>query len=351
MPDYDFSQFSCPLPKTDYQTIQMAHGAGGRLSADLIDRVFLPIFGNPTLNNLEDQARLQFDGQHLAFTTDSFVVSPIFFPGGNIGDLAVNGTVNDLCMSGALPKVLSVGFILEEGLPIADLHEILISMRRAMDKAGVQIVTGDTKVVNKGSCDKIFINTSGLGVIPRGVNISARNIRPGDRVILSGSIADHGMSILSVREGLSFESTIESDTASLNHLVEAMLGVSKQIHAMRDPTRGGLATTLNELARSSKIGFKIEEQKIPIKDEVRSACEILGIDPLYVANEGKLVAVVPEEIARAMVEAMHQLPEGREAVIIGRAVEEHPGKVVMENIYGVERIIDMPVGEQLPRIC
>ncbi|WP_456408480.1 hydrogenase expression/formation protein HypE [Caldithrix abyssi] len=351
MAEYDFSQFSCPLPKTDYQTIQMAHGAGGRLSADLIDKVFLPVFGNPMLNDLEDQARLQFNGQRLAFTTDSFVVSPIFFPGGNIGELAVNGTVNDLCMSGAIPKVLSVGFILEEGLPISDLHEILVAMRRALDKAGVQIVTGDTKVVNKGSCDKIFINTSGVGVIPDGVNISAKNIRPGDKIILSGTIADHGMAILSVREGLSFESTIESDTASLNRLVEAMLKVSKQIRAMRDPTRGGLATTLNELARSSGVGFKLEEQQIPIKQDVRSACEILGIDPLYVANEGKLVAVVPDEVAESMLEAMHRVPEGKDAVIIGQAVEEHAGRVVMKNIYGVERIIDMPVGEQLPRIC
>ncbi len=351
MSDYDFSQFSCPLPKTDYQTIQMAHGAGGRLSADLIDRVFLPVLGNNTLNQLEDQARLQFEGQRLAFTTDSFVVSPIFFPGGNIGELAVNGTVNDLAMSGAVPRVLSVGFILEEGLPIADLHEILVSMRRALDRAGVQIVTGDTKVVNKGSCDKIFINTSGIGVIPQDVENSAHRIQPGDRIILSGSIADHGMAILSVREGLSFESTIESDTAALNHLVQVMLGVSKQIHAMRDPTRGGLATTLNELAQASKVGFKLDEEKIPIKPEVRSACEILGIDPLYVANEGKLVAMVPDNVAEPMVEAMRSLPEGKDAVIIGQAVEEHPGKVVMKNIYGVERIIDMPVGEQLPRIC
>ncbi len=352
MSEYHFDQFSCPLPKTDYSSIQMAHGAGGRLSSDLLERVFLPVLGNPTLNRLEDQARLSIkNGQQLAFTTDSFVVSPVFFPGGNIGDLAINGTVNDLCMSGAQPIALSAGFILEEGLAIEELHHILLAMRRAADKAGVQIVTGDTKVVNKGSCDKIFINTSGLGLIPRGVNISAANIKPGDVVILSGSIADHGMAILSVREGLSFESTIESDTSSLNNLVQAMLKVSKEIHAMRDPTRGGLATTLNELARSSKIGLKIDEQKIPIKNEVRAACEILGIDPLYVANEGKLVAIVPEKVAEPMVEAMHQIAEGRQATIIGRAVEDHPGKVVIKNMYNIERIVDMPVGEQLPRIC
>jgi hydrogenase expression/formation protein HypE len=347
----DFSQFSCPLPKTDYDTIQMAHGAGGRMSADLIERVFMPVFGNPTLEKLEDQATLSFGNHRLAFSTDSFVVSPVFFPGGTIGELAVNGTVNDLAMSGAEPKVLSVGFILEEGLPIADLHEILLSMRRAADFAGVQIVTGDTKVVNKGHCDKIFINTSGIGVIPEKVHISAHRIQPGDKIILSGTIADHGMAVMSVREGLSFESVIQSDTAALNHLVHEMLNVSTEVHAMRDPTRGGLATTLNELAQASQIGVRIVEDRIPVREEVKAACEILGIDPLYVANEGKLVAFVAPEVADAMLEAMRKNPLGKDAAIIGEAVSQHPRKVVMENIYGVERIIDMPVGEQLPRIC
>ncbi len=347
----DFSQFSCPLPKTDYDTIQMAHGAGGRMSADLIERVFMPVFGNATLEKLEDQATLAFGREKLAFSTDSFVVSPIFFPGGTIGELAVNGTVNDLAMSGAEPKVLSVGFIIEEGLPIADLHEILLSMRRACDKAGVQIVTGDTKVVNKGHCDKIFINTSGIGVIPENVHISAHRIQPGDKIILSGTIADHGMAIMSVREGLSFESVIQSDTAALNHLVRDMLRVSTEIHAMRDPTRGGLATTLNELAQASHVGVQILEERIPLREEVKAACEILGIDPLYVANEGKLVAFVAPEVADAMLEAMRQNPLGKDAAIIGEAVEAHAGKVTMQNIYGMERIIDMPVGEQLPRIC
>ena len=347
----DFSQFSCPLPKTDYDTIQMAHGAGGRMSADLIERVFMPVFGNPTLEKLEDQATLSFGNHRLAFSTDSFVVSPVFFPGGTIGELAVNGTVNDLAMSGAEPKVLSVGFILEEGLPIADLHEILLSMRRAADFAGVQIVTGDTKVVNKGHCDKIFINTSGIGVIPEKVHISAHRIQPGDKIILSGTIADHGMAVMSVREGLSFESVIQSDTAALNHLVHEMLNVSTEVHAMRDPTRGGLATTLNELAQASQIGVRIVEDQIPVREEVKAACEILGIDPLYVANEGKLVAFVAPEVADAMLETMRKNPLGKDAAIIGEAVSQHPRKVVMENIYGVERIIDMPVGEQLPRIC
>jgi hydrogenase expression/formation protein HypE len=321
------------------------------MSADLIERVFMPVFGNPTLEKLEDQATLSFGNHRLAFSTDSFVVSPVFFPGGTIGELAVNGTVNDLAMSGAEPKVLSVGFILEEGLPIADLHEILLSMRRAADFAGVQIVTGDTKVVNKGHCDKIFINTSGIGVIPEKVHISAHRIQPGDKIILSGTIADHGMAVMSVREGLSFESVIQSDTAALNHLVHEMLNVSTEVHAMRDPTRGGLATTLNELAQASQIGVRIVEDRIPVREEVKAACEILGIDPLYVANEGKLVAFVAPEVADAMLEAMRKNPLGKDAAIIGEAVSQHPRKVVMENIYGVERIIDMPVGEQLPRIC
>ncbi|NOX88091.1 MAG: hydrogenase expression/formation protein HypE [Calditrichaeota bacterium] len=351
MSDYDFSQFSCPLPKTDYQTIQMAHGAGGRLSADLIEKVFMPVFENSTLKQLEDQATLRFAGQPLAFSTDSFVVSPIFFPGGNIGELAINGTVNDLCMCGAVPQVLSVGFIIEEGLPIADLHQILLSMRRAMDQAGVKIVTGDTKVVNKGSCDKIFINTTGIGIIPDGVKISAHGIQPGDKIILSGTIADHGMAIMSVREGLSFETTIQSDTASLHQMVAEMLNVSKEIRAMRDPTRGGLATSLNELAQASGVGIEIIEDRIPIREEVHAACEILGIDPLYVANEGKLIAFVPSDIAESVLRVIRQNPLGKEAEIIGEAVKKHPGKVVMKNIYGVDRIIDMPVGEQLPRIC
>ncbi len=343
--------FSCPLPKMDYKSVQLAHGAGGRLSAELIDKIFLPCFSNETLNRLEDQATLNVSEGRLAFTTDSFVVNPIVFPGGDIGELAVNGTVNDIAMSGAKPLYLSVGFIIEEGLEIETLHTIALSMRNAADKAGVQIVTGDTKVVNKGACDKLFINTSGIGAISSGVNISAANLRPGDKIILSGTIADHGMAVMTVREGLSFRSQILSDTASLNHLVDDMLHVSKDIRAMRDPTRGGLATTLNELAKSSKAGIHIYENEIPIREEVSSACEILGIDPLYVANEGKLTAVVSADAAEKILGKMKQNKFGKDARIIGEVTEEHKGMVIMQNRLGVDRVIDVSLGEQLPRIC
>lgn len=342
---------SCPLPSLDHDTIQLAHGSGGRLSAQLIEQLFLPRFGNPILNQLEDQALLTVPAGRLAFSTDSFVVEPIFFPGGNIGDLAVNGTVNDICMSGAPPLYLSVAFIIEEGFPMDQLHRILLSMEHAAQAAGITIVTGDTKVVNKGSCDKIFITTSGFGLVPEGVNISAANIKPGDKIILSGTIADHGMAVMTSREALSFQTSIQSDTASLNLLVRSMLGVSQQIRALRDPTRGGLATTLNEFAQSSSIGLTFDEEKIPISLKVRGACEILGIDPLYVANEGKLVAVVPQEIADEMVQAMQAHPLGKNAVIIGEAVDAHYGMVTVQTPLGTERIVDMPVGEQLPRIC
>ena len=335
----------------DYKTIQLAHGAGGRLSAELIDKIFLPCFTNETLDRLEDQAILENPNGRLAFTTDSFVVNPVVFPGGNIGELAVNGTVNDVCMSGAQPLYLSVGFILEEGLEIDELHNIVLSMRNAADKAGVKIVTGDTKVVNKGACDKLFINTSGIGVVEEGINISAANLQPGDKILLSGTIADHGMAVMTVREGLSFRSQIKSDTAALNHLVKDMLSVTKNIHAMRDPTRGGLATTLNELAKSSNAGIHIHQQEIPVREDVNSACEILGIDPLYVANEGKLVAVVPADAAEDMLAAMHRNEFGKDARIIGEVTKKHEGMVIMRNTLGVDRIIDIPLGEQLPRIC
>jgi len=345
------SSFSCPLPIMDYDTIQLAHGAGGKLSNELIDKVFLRCFKNATLEKMEDQAILNKPQGRLAFTTDTFVVSPIFFPGGNIGELAVNGTINDICMSGARPEYLSVAFILEEGLPIEDLHRIVVSMKNAIDKAGVKIVTGDTKVVNKGLCDKIFINTSGIGIIPSGLDISAANLHPGDKIILSGTIADHGMAVMTTREGLSFQTQINSDTAALNHLVNDMLSVSPAIHAMRDPTRGGLATTLNELARSSGVGIQIYEEKIPVHDDVKGACEILGIDPSYVANEGKLVAAVDSAVADKILSKMHQNEFGREAVIIGEVTNENSNMVIMQNKFGVDRVIDMPIGEQLPRIC
>ncbi|MBC8174921.1 MAG: hydrogenase expression/formation protein HypE [Candidatus Marinimicrobia bacterium] len=335
----------------DHDTIQLSHGAGGRLSADLIDKIFLPRFGNETLDKLEDQATLELPGKKLAFSTDSFVVDPIFFPGGNIGELAINGTVNDVCMCGANPLYISASFILEEGLPMEDLHRIVLSMEEAAKNAGIRIVTGDTKVVNKGNCDKIFINTTGLGIVPDGVNISASNLQIGDKIILSGTIADHGMAVMTSREGLSFQTQVKSDTVALNSLVEEMLNVTKGIQAMRDPTRGGVAATLNEFARSSKIGIQIDGDQIPVKPEVHGACEVLGIDPLYVANEGKLIAVVPDNRAEEILSVMHQHPHGKDAAIIGVVVEDHPEIVTIKTGLGVNRILDMPVGEQLPRIC
>ncbi|NQU26863.1 MAG: hydrogenase expression/formation protein HypE [Candidatus Marinimicrobia bacterium] len=342
---------SCPLPIMDHDSIQLAHGAGGKLSAQLIEKLFLPRFGNQTLDKLEDQAILNLPPGKLAFTTDSFVVDPIFFPGGDIGDLAVNGTVNDVCMSGAPPLYISVAFILEEGLPLETLHRVLLSMEKSARAAGVIIVTGDTKVVNRGKCDQIFINTSGLGVVPEGVNISAANLQTGDKIIISGTVADHGMAVMTTREGLSFETRVKSDTAALNDIVYSMLKVSKNVHAMRDPTRGGLATSLNEFARASKVGIVLQENAVPVKPEVAGACEILGIDPLYVANEGKLVVVVPDNIADDVLAAMRQHPLGKESAIIGEVVDENPGLVTMRTGLGAQRIVDMPVGDLLPRIC
>jgi hydrogenase expression/formation protein HypE len=346
-----YPNFSCPLPVTKHDAIQLAHGSGGKLSAELLDKLFLPRFSNEALDRLEDQAVLTVPPGRLAFSTDTFVVDPLFFPGGNIGDLAINGTVNDIAMCGATPLYLSVGFILEEGLPLEILHRILLSMEEAAWGAGVRVVTGDTKVVARGSCDKIFINTSGIGLVPHGVNMSAASLQEGDQIILSGSVADHGMAVMTCRQGLSFQSSIESDTAALNSLVTDMLKVSKDIRAMRDPTRGGLATTLNEFAKSSAKGIVIEQEKVPINKNVQGACEILGIDPLNVANEGKLVAVVPATVADDIVQVMRQHPLGRQAVVIGAVVAGHPGVVALQTSLGVNQVLDMPVGEQLPRIC
>ena len=351
MTDFDINSMSCPLPKMDFNTIQLAHGAGGKLSSDLIEKMFLPRFGNKTLDKLEDQAILENVGKRLAFTTDSFVVDPIFFPGGDIGDLAINGTINDIAMSGAKPLYLSVGFILEEGLSLEILHKIALSMEFAAKQAGVQIVTGDTKVVNKGSCDKLFINTSGIGAVPDGVNISAANIKPGDKIIISGTVADHGMAVMTTREDLSFKSQVKSDTTALNGLVDDMLNVSKDIRAMRDPTRGGVATTLNEFAHKSNVGIQLYTNSVPVKPEVKGACEVLGIDPLYVANEGKLIAVVPNGTADKMLEVMKSHKLGKDSQIIGEVVEKNPGIVVQSTGLGANRIVDMPIGEQLPRIC
>lgn len=348
----DFPEnLSCPMPILDQNTIQMAHGAGGRLSADLIEKLFLPRFGEQSADTLEDQAVVDFPYHRLAVSTDSFVVDPIEFPGGNIGDLAINGTVNDVAMSGAMPLFLTVGFILEEGLPLAVLHRILLSMESAAAVAGVKIITGDTKVVNRGHCDKIFINTTGIGAVPDGIHLSSAHLKPGDQLILSGTLADHGMAIMTTRKELSFSTQVLSDSAALNHMTAEILGVTNQISAMRDPTRGGLATSLNEFARSSKVGIQIYEDRIPVKPDVNAACEILGIDPLYVANEGKLIVSVPEKYAPEVLKTIRACKFGGNAVIIGEVTSEHPGGVVMKTGLGVNRIIDMPVGEQLPRIC
>lgn len=335
----------------NHHTIQLAHGSGGRLSAELIETFFLPFFDNAILNKLDDQAVVQLPAGRVAFTTDAFVVEPLFFPGGNIGDLAVNGTVNDICMSGATPLYLSASFIIEEGFPFDSLRTVLCAMKIASERAGVAIVTGDTKVVNKGCCDGMFITTSGIGTVADDLDISASNIRAGDVIILSGSVADHGMAVMTSRENLSIQGNIESDTASLNGLVRAMLKVSRAIHGLRDPTRGGVATTLNEFAKASRVGIEIVEELVPLKPQVRGACEMLGIDPLYVANEGKLIGAVPADSAERMVKEMRRTEEGKETVVIGRAVTDHPGLVTVKTGLGVDRILDMPLGEQLPRIC
>ena len=330
--------------------VLLAHGSGGKLAHQLIRKSFLKAFHNPLLAKLDDSAVIDFSGR-LAFTTDSYVVSPIFFPGGDIGRLAVCGTVNDLAMSGARPLYLSIAFIIEEGLDQSELDKITNSVQEAAKEANVEIITGDTKVVNRGSADKIFINTAGVGIVPEEVNISGSNARPGDKVILSGSMGDHGIAVLSQREGLRFSTTLESDCAPLNHLVAEMLAASQNIHCLRDPTRGGLATTLNELAEQSNVSIKVEEEKIQVRDEVLGACEMLGFDPLYVANEGKLVAIVPSEDAEQVLQTMRKNRYGREAAIIGEVRAENPGRVVMKTLLGTSRIVDMLVGDILPRIC
>lgn len=342
----------CPLPITGHETVQLAHGSGGKMMNQLIDRLFLWAFDNEKLNQLDDQAVLSINGDRLAFSTDSFVIDPIFFPGGDIGELAVNGTVNDVSMCGAKPLYLSAGFIIEEGFPLIDLKRIVISMGEAAAKAGVKIVTGDTKVVNKGQCDKVFINTAGIGLLEGDYEISSHNLQPGDNLLVNGSVADHGMAVLSRREGLAFDMPIESDTAALNGLVSQLLQAGGDaIHAMRDPTRGGLAATLNEFAINSNVGIKIAQTRVPLKPEVAGACEILGLDPFYVANEGKLVVAVAEERTQAVLAAMQAHELGADAAIIGKVVAEDNGRVHVQTRIGAWRILDMLVGEQLPRIC
>ncbi len=347
----DFS-LQCPIPISDYPTVLLAHGGGGRLTQMLIERMFLQAFDNPALEILHDGALLEINGVRLAFSTDSFVISPLFFPGGDIGSLAVHGTVNDLAMCGAQPLGLSAGFILEEGLPMGDLWRIVQSMQWAAQEAGVPVVTGDTKVVDRGKGDGVFINTTGLGLVREGVHVSPRRARPGDVVLINGPIAVHGIAVMSVREGLEFETALESDSASLHDLVARILDVAgDQVHVLRDPTRGGLASTLNEIAAQAKVGIRLEETRIPIQEEVRGACEILGLDPLYVANEGKCLVIVAREAAEAVLAAMRDHPLGQEAAVIGEVVEDHPGKVLLRSRIGGMRVVDMLSGEQLPRIC
>lgn len=342
---------SCPLPYTSQTHVLLGHGSGGKLSSDLIGKIFLPIFKNPILEKLNDQAVFQLNGSRLAFTTDSFVVNPLFFPGGDIGSLAVNGTVNDLAMGGARPLYLSSAFILEEGFPLEDLKRVVVSMQKACQEAGVMMVTGDTKVVNKGKGDSVFITTSGIGVLEKDCDISADQARPGDKIIVSGPIGVHGIAIMSVREGIEFETELKSDTAPLVSPVMDILDVSPNIHCLRDPTRGGVSSTLNEIAQASKVGIELVEANIPVWEQVKGACEMLGLDPLYVANEGKFIAIVSPQDADKILERLRMNKYGNEAAIIGEVVDDHPGLVLMRSKVGGKRVVQMLAGEQLPRIC
>ncbi|HVJ94314.1 MAG TPA: hydrogenase expression/formation protein HypE [Labilithrix sp.] len=343
---------SCPLPIHEREVILLGHGSGGRLSAELIERLILPAFRNPALEALDDQAVLDLDGfGRLAFTTDSFVVTPIFFPGGDIGQLAVNGTINDLAMGGARPIALSLGFILEEGLPMADLERIIASVRSAADRADVPIVTGDTKVVGRGNADRIFINTSGIGLVPSGVELGSTRVQPGDTIILSGTVGDHGVAVLAQRNGLELQGSLSSDTAALHELVSTLLDACPHVHAMRDPTRGGLAASLVEIASRRGLGIDVDEASVPIRDDVRGACELLGLDPWLVANEGKLIAFVPERHAAEALGALTRHPLGLNAARIGTVTTAHPGSVVARTPLGTQRVVDLPLHEPLPRIC
>lgn len=339
------------MPIADYKHVLLAHGSGGKLTHQLINKMFLAQFRSKLLEPLHDGAVLSLSGGRLAFSTDSYVINPIFFPGGDIGELAVNGTVNDLAMCGATPTYLSCSFIIEEGLPMEDLWRVVQSMQQAAQEAGAELVTGDTKVVDRGKADKLFINTSGIGIIRDEINIHPKNIKPGDKILVSGKIAIHGIAIMSVREGLEFDTEIRSDTAPLNSLVATMLDTSSNIRVLRDPTRGGVASVLNELAESANVGISLVEESIPIPEDVRGACEILGLDPLYVANEGKLIAVVAPDEANAVLAAMQSHPQGKDAAIIGDVVAENPRMVVLKSRVGGTRVVDMLTGEQLPRIC
>lgn len=344
-------QLSCPLPSGSDKRVLLAHGGGGRLSQELIRDVFLRAFDNPFLAQLHDGAACPIGAGTLAFTTDSYVVRPLFFPGGDIGTLAVHGTVNDLAMCGARPLYLSAGFILEEGLAIETLQRVVESMAQAVQAAGVQLVTGDTKVVDRGKGDGVFINTAGIGLIPHGIEINPRRIRPGDHILLSGDLGAHGMAVMSVREGLTFAGGIESDTAPLHGVVGDLLGHGVEVHCLRDLTRGGLASALNELAIAAGLGMTIEERQIPVRERVRGACEVLGVDPLYVANEGRFVAFVPDEQAEAALAVMRRHAVSQAAVEIGHVTETDAPLVVLRTGLGTSRIVDLLSGEPLPRIC
>ncbi len=346
-----FASWTCPIPLRDHPHIVMGHGGGGKLSAELTQHLFLPAFDDEELASLSDAAVLTVSDGRLAYSTDSFVVRPRFFPGGNIGELAVNGTVNDLAMRGAVPAYLSVGFILEEGMPLDELGVICQTMAAAAKRAGVRVVTGDTKVVDRGHGDGVYINTTGIGIVPAGVDISPSRVAVGDAVLVSGTIGDHGMAIMSVREGIGFEADIMSDTAPLNTMVADLVSAGVDTHALRDPTRGGLAASLNEMARAAGVGVSVDDQAIPVRRMVAAACEMLGMDPMHVANEGKLVAFVPEQDAETALAVMHRHPQGGEAVRVGTVVDQHPGMVVGITPLGTSRVIDTHIGEQLPRIC
>ena len=347
-----FSFGACPIPISDYPTVLLAHGGGGTLSKMLIENMFIPVFANPYLDLLHDGAVVDLTAGRLAISTDSFVIDPIFFPGGDIGSLAVHGTVNDVAMCGANPTMLTVAFVIEEGLPMETLWQIVNSMQSAAIEAGVSIVTGDTKVVDRGKGDGIYITTTGVGKVPDEIDIAPTRARPGDAVILSGAIAEHGIAVMSVREGLQFETEIKSDSASLNGLVEHIFeAAGNTVHVLRDPTRGGVASATNEIAASANLGIQLVESAIPIAEQVRGACEILGFDPLYVANEGKLIAIVAPEAADSVLAAMRAHPLGGKAAVIGKVVADHPGRVLMRSRIGGNRVVDMLSGEQLPRIC
>ncbi len=347
----DFNAWVCPAPLRETPAIVMGHGGGGAMSAELIEHLFLPAYGEAADAQLGDSAVVEVGGARLAFSTDSYVVKPMFFPGGSIGDLAVNGTVNDLAMSGAKPMFLSTAFIVAEGTELTELGRVAEAIGAAARRAGVKLVTGDTKVVDSGSGDGVFVNTSGIGLLEAGVDIRPERASVGDVVIVSGDIGVHGVAVMSCREGLEFGTTVRSDSAPLHGLVSTMLATGADVHALRDPTRGGVAASLNEIAKAAKVGFTLVERDLPIPQTVKDACGLLGLDPLYVANEGKLLAIVPADDADRVLEALRAHEYGRDARVIGSCVDEHPGMVVAKTGLGGTRVVDLPIGEQLPRIC